>query len=76
MLIFLRYYKNNFADGFRQDAIDLFVGNYCILDGEGTTRICPLKKEKGWKYFTVSLLFIYLYKVYSSPCVCVWSVFH
>eukprot|EP01135_Chromosphaera_perkinsii_P007864 Nk52_evm56s1020 gene=Nk52_evmTU56s1020 len=24
----IRYYKNNFSDGFRQDSIDLFLGNY------------------------------------------------
>ncbi len=26
----LRYYKNNFSDGFRQDAIDFFLGNYKV----------------------------------------------
>jgi len=24
----IRYYKNNFCDGYRQDSIDLFLGNY------------------------------------------------
>ena len=32
----VRYYKNNFSDGFRQDAIDLFLGNYVVKSGEGT----------------------------------------
>ncbi|VDN58955.1 unnamed protein product [Dracunculus medinensis] len=26
----MRYFRNNFADGYRQDAIDLFLGNYRI----------------------------------------------
>ncbi|CAB1320403.1 unnamed protein product [Coregonus sp. 'balchen'] len=26
----IRYYKNNFSDGFRQDSIDLFLGNYAL----------------------------------------------
>ncbi|KAK9890978.1 hypothetical protein WA026_013316 [Henosepilachna vigintioctopunctata] len=40
----VRYYKNNFTDGFRQDAIDLFLGNADILT--------PLKVERGWRYVT------------------------
>lgn len=48
-----RYYKNNFNDGFRQDAIDLFLGNYTVKDGTGA--IGPLSRhQKGWKYATVS----------------------
>ncbi len=27
-----RYWRNNFADGFRQDAVDLFMGNYRVED--------------------------------------------
>lgn len=50
-----RYYKNNFNDGFRQDAIDLFLGNYFVREGEGASLPCPLKKShKDWKYGTVS----------------------
>lgn len=49
-----RYYKNNFADGFRQDAIDLFLGHYIVQDGEGYTLPCPLRVDRGWKYITVS----------------------
>lgn len=51
-----RYYKNNFADGFRQDAIDLFLGHYVVQEGEGAVRPCPLRVDKGWKYVTVSVL--------------------
>jgi hypothetical protein len=32
----MRYYYNNFTDGFRQDAFDLFVGNYLPLSSEKT----------------------------------------
>lgn len=39
-----RYYKNNFGDGFRQDAIDLFLG-------VSETRF-PLQVERGWRYIT------------------------
>lgn len=52
-----RYFKNNFNDGFRQDAIDLFLGNYVVKDGEGSALPCPLVTQKGWKYGTVSLIF-------------------
>jgi phosphatidylinositol 4-phosphatase len=39
-----RYVKNNFTDGFRQDAIDLFLGNYVVQDGEGVNVPCPISK--------------------------------
>ena len=51
-----RYYLNNFNDGYRQDAFDLFLGSYAVQDGEGNTMPCPLVITKGWKYGTVSLL--------------------
>jgi len=38
----LRYFKNNFADGFRQDSLDLFVGNYTVSPTEGVTHESPL----------------------------------
>ncbi|XP_067006317.1 phosphatidylinositol-3-phosphatase SAC1-B [Anabrus simplex] len=53
-----RYYKNNFADGFRQDAIDLFLGHYGIEEGECVTKPCPLDVEKGWKYITFPLVLL------------------
>ncbi|XP_066143356.1 phosphatidylinositol-3-phosphatase SAC1 [Euwallacea fornicatus] len=40
----MRYYKNNFNDGFRQDSIDLFLGN-----GKA---ISPLAPPPGWRYVT------------------------
>lgn len=39
-----RYYKNNFGDGFRQDAIDLFLGNAPVKS--------PLQVDRGWRYIT------------------------
>lgn len=39
-----RYYKNNFGDGFRQDAIDLFLG-YAQPKS-------PLQIDRGWRYIT------------------------
>lgn len=39
-----RYYKNNFGDGFRQDAIDLFLG----YAGPRS----PLQIDRGWRYVT------------------------
>ena len=53
-----RYYKNNFADGFRQDAIDLFLGNYRVDQNEGKGVACPLDKKKDWKYMALPLIFL------------------
>lgn len=39
-----RYFKNNFSDGFRQDAIDLFHGCAPLK--------YPLRVQRGWRYFT------------------------
>lgn len=36
-----------------QDAIDLFLGNYIVQDGEGKAIPCPLVIERGWKQATV-----------------------
>ncbi|XP_048000875.1 phosphatidylinositol-3-phosphatase SAC1 [Leguminivora glycinivorella] len=47
-----RYFKNNFTDGFRQDSIDLLLGKYVVRDGEGNTALCPLRRDRDWKYIT------------------------
>ena len=62
----IRYYKNNFADGFRQDAIDLFLGNYKIDENEGKLFKCPLKDRQEWKYLTVRHLLLPLITEVSS----------
>ncbi|KAH8415487.1 hypothetical protein KR222_000935 [Zaprionus bogoriensis] len=47
----MRYYLNNFADGLRQDGIDLFLGNYRIDDGEGSSTPSPLVPNRPWRYY-------------------------
>uniref|UniRef100_T1J2C7 Phosphatidylinositol-3-phosphatase SAC1 n=1 Tax=Strigamia maritima TaxID=126957 RepID=T1J2C7_STRMM len=52
----IRYYKNNFADGFRQDAIDLILGNYTVGDNENLTKSSPLQEKKDWKYLALPMI--------------------
>ena len=51
----VRYFKNNFEDGFRQDAIDLVLANYQVKLGEGHTIKCPLASRNVLKIFTVTI---------------------
>jgi len=54
----LRYFKNNFADGFRQDSLDLFVGNYVVSPTEGVTHESPLadlKTDQRYLAYPVAL---------------------
>uniref|UniRef100_A0A8C9W7E4 Phosphatidylinositol-3-phosphatase SAC1 n=1 Tax=Scleropages formosus TaxID=113540 RepID=A0A8C9W7E4_SCLFO len=51
----IRYYKNNFSDGFRQDSIDLFLGNYAVEEEEGST---PLRVQKDWKFLTLPIIML------------------
>ncbi|XP_016845504.1 phosphatidylinositide phosphatase SAC1 [Nasonia vitripennis] len=53
-----RYYKNNFADGFRQDSINLFLGRYMVQEGECLTVSCPLESERNWRYATFPLILL------------------
>ncbi|XP_051170756.1 phosphatidylinositol-3-phosphatase SAC1 [Leptopilina boulardi] len=53
-----RYYKNNFADGYRQDSIELFLGRYVIQDDECSSRKCPLESERNWRYATFPLVLL------------------
>ncbi|XP_066599746.1 phosphatidylinositol-3-phosphatase SAC1 isoform X2 [Prorops nasuta] len=53
-----RYYKNNFSDGFRQDATELFLGRYIIQEGECTLIQCPLESERNWRYATFPLVLL------------------
>merc|ERR1711902_40154 len=43
----IRYFKNNFADGFRQDSLDLFTGNYVVSPTEGVTHESPLSTDNN-----------------------------
>uniref|UniRef100_A0A8D3DNK2 SAC domain-containing protein n=1 Tax=Scophthalmus maximus TaxID=52904 RepID=A0A8D3DNK2_SCOMX len=51
----IRYYKNNFSDGFRQDSIDLFLGNYAADEADWTT---PLRDPKDWKFLTLPIIMV------------------
>ncbi|KAA8591978.1 hypothetical protein FQN60_017352 [Etheostoma spectabile] len=51
----IRYYKNNFSDGFRQDSIDLFLGNYAVDEAVWTT---PLRDPKDWKFLTLPIVMV------------------
>ncbi|XP_012271455.1 phosphatidylinositide phosphatase SAC1 [Orussus abietinus] len=53
-----RYYKNNFADGYRQDSLELFLGRYVVQDGECLTIKCPLEVERSWRYATFPLVLL------------------
>lgn len=64
----IRYYKNNFNDGFRQDSIDLFLGNYIVQDGECSTLPCPLIVGRGLKSSAVRILFICSYNRILTNC--------
>jgi len=52
----MRYVLNNFFDGFRQDGIDLFLGNYRVRSDEGRTpESCPISKEISKKYLALPI---------------------
>lgn len=54
----LRYYKNNLKDGFRQDSIDLLLGNYKVKEGEGATVKCPLDSPVSLKYLMFLIILL------------------
>lgn len=64
-----RYYKNNFNDGFRQDSIDLFLGNYSVAEGEGNTTSSPLVSQKGWKYGTFPAVLLFAVAMFFASSV-------
>jgi hypothetical protein len=50
----MRYVLNNFFDGFRQDGIDLFLGNYRVASDEGRTpESCPMSKVVSRKFLAL-----------------------
>ncbi|XP_067125694.1 phosphatidylinositol-3-phosphatase SAC1 isoform X2 [Centruroides vittatus] len=55
----IRYYKNNFADGFRQDSVDLFLGNYQVDENEGVSKICPLMEKKELKNIIYPVIILF-----------------
>merc|ERR1712002_572527 len=52
----VRYWKNNFQDGFRQDGIDLLLGNF-VVDVEGSTR-SPFTSEDKTSRHLMALSYI------------------
>lgn len=64
-----RYFKNNFMDGFRQDAFDLFLGNYVVAEGEGVIIPCPLVTQKGWKYGTFPAVLLFAVAMFFASSV-------
>jgi len=61
----IRYVKNNFQDGTRQDAMDLFLGNYSVDEGEGLTTRSPLDSERDWKYYAVPIIFVVAFSMFA-----------
>lgn len=51
----VRYYKNNFSDGFRQDSIDLFLGNYSVDELEFHS---PLSVPRDWKFLALPIIMV------------------
>ncbi|XP_048882219.1 phosphatidylinositol-3-phosphatase SAC1-B [Brienomyrus brachyistius] len=51
----IRYYKNNFSDGFRQDSIDLFLGNYMVDEVDVST---PLQIQRDWRFLTLPVIMV------------------
>ncbi|XP_014288427.1 phosphatidylinositol-3-phosphatase SAC1 [Halyomorpha halys] len=54
----VRYYKNNFQDGFRMDALDLWLGNYRVSPKEGVVIKSPLDIKRDFKYSAFPLIFL------------------
>lgn len=54
----VRYYRNNFQHGFRQDALDLFLGNYKVMQEEGIVVKSPLEISKDLKYTAFPLILL------------------
>ncbi|PIK51196.1 putative phosphatidylinositide phosphatase SAC1-A [Apostichopus japonicus] len=54
----IRYYKNNFSDGFRQDSIDLLLGNYVVEENEGITAPSPLRPTRDMKFTLLPVICI------------------
>ncbi|KAG8442678.1 hypothetical protein GDO86_011464 [Hymenochirus boettgeri] len=51
----IRYYKNNFSDGFRQDAIDLFLGNYSVEEVYSSS---PLHVQADLKFLALPIIMV------------------
>ncbi|XP_014270800.1 phosphatidylinositol-3-phosphatase SAC1 [Halyomorpha halys] len=56
--LLVRYYKNNFQDGFRKDALDLLLGHYRVSSEEGVLTKSPLDVRRDFKYLAFPLIFL------------------
>ncbi|XP_038068344.1 phosphatidylinositol-3-phosphatase SAC1-like [Patiria miniata] len=54
----LRYYMNNFVDGYRQDSIDLFLGNHIVEETEGILAPSPLRSKGDAKFLLLPVICI------------------
>lgn len=54
----IRYYKNNFEDGFRQDSYELFLGRYRVQTDESKTSPSPLARRNMLKIVTFPLFLL------------------
>ncbi|XP_065914970.1 phosphatidylinositol-3-phosphatase SAC1-like [Dysidea avara] len=55
-----RYIYNNFTDGFRQDSIDLFLGNHIVDRYEGISVPSPLRVYQPWRFKVLPLILLSL----------------
>ncbi|KAF6028127.1 SACM1L [Bugula neritina] len=61
----IRYLKNNFSDGFRQDSLDLFLGNHIVDELEGTVKTCPLNVERDLKFYALPVVFLVAFAMFT-----------
>ncbi|XP_066909129.1 phosphatidylinositol-3-phosphatase SAC1 isoform X2 [Halyomorpha halys] len=54
----VRYYKNNFLHGSRQDALDLWLGHYRVTSEEGIVSRSPLEVKREFKYTAFPLILL------------------
>ncbi|CAF1196498.1 unnamed protein product [Rotaria sordida] len=73
----MRYVLNNLFDGFRQDGIDIFLGNYQISSNEGRTReSCPISKEISKKFLALPVTMIISFSMCIINLLIPASTFH
>ena len=46
-----------------QDSIDLFLGNHVVEETENITKPSPLRQDRDWKFFAVSVRECYVESV-------------
>lgn len=66
----VRYVKNNYMDGFRQDSIDVFLGNYRVRAGEPSPFNSLENNDAALRRKLVpSLMFLGLFMLFTSLAV-------